>query len=194
MSKLRTHSKLWFMHVLRPKEPNVGRFSILGDVYHNQKYICPLNILLTHRWNTMQGTTTTVLCKCDLKQCSQEGTNQQQIWVLELQIGLVESWLCWENELFSMCSPAGLSPFCNMNFWLNSSVQLWAMVDLWKHQSLRLLMWAQILRAGPNLMFIVDIRCSSFSKSKACPSISCDRNWEASSSQPEKKRNISRGT
>lgn len=52
------------------------------------------------------------------------------------------------------------------------------------HQSLRLLMWAQILRAGPSLMFMVDMRCSSFSSRRACPSISCDRNWEASSSQP----------
>lgn len=33
-------------------------------------------------------------------------------------------------------------------------------------------------------MFMVDMRCSSFSSSRACPSISCDRNWEASSSQP----------
>lgn len=59
------------------------------------------------------------------------------------------------------------------------------------HQSLRLLMWAQILRAGPSLMFMVDMRCSSFSSSRACPSISCDRNWEASSSQPTRtKRNL----
>lgn len=49
-------------------------------------------------------------------------------------------------------------------------------------------MWAQILRAGPSLMFMVDMRCSSFSSSSACPSISCDRNWEASSSQPARKR------
>lgn len=49
-------------------------------------------------------------------------------------------------------------------------------------------MWAQILRAGPSLMFMVDIRCSSFSSSRACPSISCDRNWEASSSQPANRR------
>lgn len=34
------------------------------------------------------------------------------------------------------------------------------------------------------MMFMVDMRCSSFSSSSACPSISCDRNWEASSSQP----------
>ncbi|KAG7215420.1 hypothetical protein INR49_006520 [Caranx melampygus] len=46
----------------------------------------------------------------------------------------------------------------------------------------------RILRAGPSLMFMVDMRCSSFSSSSACPSISCDRNWEASSSQPVRKR------
>lgn len=49
-------------------------------------------------------------------------------------------------------------------------------------------MWAQILRAGPSLMFMVDMRCSSFSRSRACPSISWERNWEASSSQPETKK------
>lgn len=45
-------------------------------------------------------------------------------------------------------------------------------------------MWAQIFRAGPSLMFMVDMRCSSFSSSRACPSISCDRKWGACSSQP----------
>lgn len=42
------------------------------------------------------------------------------------------------------------------------------------------------MRAGPSLMFMVDMRCSSFSSSSACPSISCDRNWEARSSHPER--------
>lgn len=53
-------------------------------------------------------------------------------------------------------------------------------------QSFRLLIEAQILRAGPSLMFIVDMRCSSLSSISACPSISCDRNWDARSSQPDK--------
>ena len=64
---------------------------------------------------------------------------------------------------------------------------LWTWQDLW-YQSLRLLMWAQILSAGPSLMFMVDMRCSSFSSSRAWPSISCDRNWEAISSQPAERR------
>lgn len=78
-------------------------------------------------------------------------------------------------------------------FGVNAQGLTLSIVDLWKHwhQSLRLLMWAQILRAGPSLMFMVDMRCSSFSSSRAWPSISCDRNWEASSSQPA-KRNINR--
>lgn len=53
------------------------------------------------------------------------------------------------------------------------------------YHSRRVLMEAQILRAGPSLMFIVDMRWSSRRSSRACPSISCDRNWAASSSQPE---------
>lgn len=54
--------------------------------------------------------------------------------------------------------------------------------------SRRLLIEAQILRAGPSLIFMVEIRCSSRRRSRACPSISCDRNWAASSSQPEHSR------
>lgn len=50
--------------------------------------------------------------------------------------------------------------------------------------SRRLLMEAQILSAGPSLMFMVEMRWSSRSSRSACPSISCDRNWAASSSQP----------
>lgn len=51
-------------------------------------------------------------------------------------------------------------------------------------------MEAQILRAGPNLIFMVEIRWSSRRSSNACPSISCDRKWAASSSQPgQKQRN-----
>lgn len=46
-------------------------------------------------------------------------------------------------------------------------------------------MEAQILSAGPSLIFMVEIRWSSRKSSRACPSISCDRKWAASSSQPE---------
>lgn len=42
--------------------------------------------------------------------------------------------------------------------------------------SRRLLMEAQILSAGPSLMFMVEMRWSSRSSRSACPSISCDRN------------------
>lgn len=56
-----------------------------------------------------------------------------------------------------------------------------------KHHSRRVLMEAQILRAGPSLIFMVEMRCSSRRSSRACPSISCDKNWAASSSQPEQK-------
>lgn len=48
-------------------------------------------------------------------------------------------------------------------------------------------MEAQILRAGPSLMFMVEMRWSSRSSRRAWPSISCDRNWAANSSQPEQK-------
>lgn len=57
-----------------------------------------------------------------------------------------------------------------------------------KPYSRRLLIEAQILRAGPSLIFIVEIRCSSRRSIRACPSISCDRNWAANSSQPEQTR------
>lgn len=56
------------------------------------------------------------------------------------------------------------------------------------HHSRRLLIEAQIFRAGPSLMFMVEIRWSSLSSNRACPSISCDRNWVASSSQPKPSR------
>lgn len=69
--------------------------------------------------------------------------------------------------------------------WLSSAAH-WKEIH-W-HQSFRLLMWAQILSAGPSLMFMVDMRCSSFRSSRACPSISCDRNWVAKSSQPAQQR------
>lgn len=49
-------------------------------------------------------------------------------------------------------------------------------------------MEAQILRAGPSLIFMVEMRWSSRRSMRACPSISCDRNWAASSSQPEHER------
>lgn len=45
-------------------------------------------------------------------------------------------------------------------------------------------MRAKILSAGPSLMFMVLIRWSSFNRSKACPSISWDRNSSAISWQP----------
>lgn len=45
-------------------------------------------------------------------------------------------------------------------------------------------MRAQIFRAGPSLIFIALIRWSSFSKRRACPSISCALNSSAISWQP----------
>ena len=48
----------------------------------------------------------------------------------------------------------------------------------------RVLMRAQILRAGPSLMLMAVIRWSSFSSSRACPSISCCRNSSAYSPHP----------
>lgn len=60
--------------------------------------------------------------------------------------------------------------------------------SFWQHYSRRLLMEAQILRAGPSLMFMVEMRWSSRKSSSACPSISWDWNWAASSSQPDRPR------
>lgn len=60
------------------------------------------------------------------------------------------------------------------------------------HHSRRLLMEAQILRAGPSLIFMVDMRWSSRRSSRACPSISCERNCAASSSQPEHNKKTQR--
>lgn len=56
------------------------------------------------------------------------------------------------------------------------------------HHSRSVLMEAQILSAGPSLMFMVEMRWSSRSSSRAWPSISWERNWAASSSQPEQKQ------
>lgn len=52
------------------------------------------------------------------------------------------------------------------------------------YESLSMLIWAKILRAGPSLMFMVPMRWSSFSSSRACPSISWERNSSAISRQP----------
>lgn len=48
-------------------------------------------------------------------------------------------------------------------------------------------MRAKILSAGPSLMFMVLMRWSSFKRSKACPSISWDRNSSAISWQPAQR-------
>lgn len=53
------------------------------------------------------------------------------------------------------------------------------------HWFFRELMWAQILSAGPSLMFMLVIRWSSVSSSRAWPSISCSRKASATSLQPE---------
>lgn len=52
------------------------------------------------------------------------------------------------------------------------------------YESFSMLIWAKILSAGPSLMFMVPIRWSSFSSSRACPSISWERNSSAISRQP----------
>lgn len=52
------------------------------------------------------------------------------------------------------------------------------------HWFFRELMWAQIFSAGPSLMFMLVIRWSSVSSSRAWPSISCSRNASATSLQP----------
>lgn len=52
------------------------------------------------------------------------------------------------------------------------------------YESLSMLIWAKILSAGPSLMFMVPMRWSSFSSSRACPSISWERNSSAISRQP----------
>lgn len=105
-----------------------------------------------------------------------------------------EPWLCLENEphTFTCRTLTALEPVpiselgADQEFGVNARGLTLNVVDLWKrwHQSLRLLMWAQILSAGPSLMFMVDMRCSSFSSSRACPSISWQRNSSAISRQP----------
>lgn len=55
------------------------------------------------------------------------------------------------------------------------------------HGFFSVLMWAQIFRAGPSLMFMLVIRWSSVRSSRAWPSISCSRNASATSPQPENK-------
>lgn len=63
---------------------------------------------------------------------------------------------------------------------------------VFSHWFFSALMWAQILRAGPSLMFMLVMRWSSVSSSSAWPSISCTRNASATSLQPEHKQHRGR--
>lgn len=63
-------------------------------------------------------------------------------------------------------------------------VSLCSSVFSCSHWFFRELMWAQILSAGPSLMFMLVMRWSSVSSSRACPSISCSRKASATSLQP----------
>ncbi len=56
------------------------------------------------------------------------------------------------------------------------------------YASFRELMWAQSFSAGPSLRFMVLTRWSSVRSSRACPSISWERNSSATSGPPGGKR------
>lgn len=80
--------------------------------------------------------------------------------------------------------PFGPSPPLPLFLSLPSSCCLF----LFFHWFFSALIWAQIFSAGPSLMFMLVIRWSSVSSSRAWPSISCSLKASATSLQPAMKR------